>query len=43
MVEPSLSTLVWPCCTRRLLWGRGRVSDFGPGDLGSIPSRGKGV
>ena len=29
-------TLVWPCCTSRLLWRRGRVSDCHPGDPGSI-------
>ena len=32
-------TLVQPCCTSRLLWGRGRVSDCHPGDPGSIPVR----
>ena len=28
VVELSLSTLVWPCCTSRLLWRCGRVSGF---------------
>ena len=31
--------LVQPCCTRRLLWRRGRESDCHPGDPGSIPVR----
>ena len=35
----DISALVEPCCTSRLLWRRGRVSDFPPGDPGSIPGR----
>ena len=31
-----INTLVQPCCTSRLLWRRGRVSDCHPGDPGSI-------
>ena len=42
MVECSLSTLVQPCCMSRLLQRHGRVSDFGPGGLGSIPNQGLG-
>ena len=42
VVECSLSTLVQPRCMNRLLQGRGWVSDFSPGSLGSVPSRGKG-
>ena len=42
MVERSLSTLVQPRCMSWLLQRRGRVSNFGPCDLGSIPSWGKG-
>ena len=32
-------TLAQPCCTSRLLWRCGRVSDCHPGDPGSIPVR----
>ena len=42
VVESSLSTLVQPRCMSRVLHPRGRMPDFGPGGLGSIPSRGKG-
>ena len=35
----GIYTLVQPCCTSRLLWRRGRVSDCHPGDPGSIPVR----
>ena len=42
MVERSLSTLVQPCFMSQLLQQCGRVSDFGPGGLGSISSRGIG-
>ena len=35
----DISALVQPCCTNRFLWRRGRVSDFDPGDPGSIPGR----
>ena len=35
----GIYTLVQPCCTSRLLWRRGRVSDCHPGDLDSIPIR----
>ena len=35
----DIYTLVQPCCTSRLLWRRGRVSDCHPGDPGSIPVR----
>ena len=39
VVERSLSTLVQPRCMSQLLQGRNRVSDFGPGRLGSkIPA-----
>ena len=42
MVGRSLSTLVQPCCMSQLLQRHGRVSDFGPGGLGSIIIRGIG-
>ena len=42
VVERSLSTLVQPRCMSQLLQRRGRVSYFGAGGLGSVPSRGKG-
>ena len=34
-----IHTFIQPCCTSRLLWRRGRVSDCHPGDPGSIPVR----
>ena len=42
MVERSVATLVQFCCMSRFLQRRGRVSDFGLGGLGFIPSRGIG-
>ena len=42
VVESSLLTLVQPSCMSWLLQRHGRWSDFGPGGLGLILSRGIG-